>query len=381
MIRPKFAFICLLTALFTAEIAGAAISFTGAEPFTVSARPDSLATGDLNRDGRADVVAVSRRSDEMNVLIGSASTAQRFSSGIVLRFGTKLNAPVIVDMNQDSILDIVVPDQGQGTRGVWILLGRGDGTFGRPNLAQIGSQPAAVAVGDFDGVRGTDLAIADRQLDGVIIGLNDGQNPPGFNFLPRLPVGRGPEEIVAADFNGDGRTDLATLNLKGPIVKDVGLLIFERVTAGFPVFQQVQNFGVGENPFALKSGDFNDDGNDDLIMLNRLIAISDQAQVFLARGDGTLRAPVSFDIPCPFFTGGRFCRTIELAVGDFDQNNKPDLAVRFALCAALGAAEQVSCPRGPAEVRSGAAQLGPLDVEDPDLGRVEAKRPLERRQH
>jgi len=128
-------------------------------------------------------------------------------------------------------------------------------------------------------------------------------------------------------FNDDGQTDLATLNLKGPIVKDVGVLIFERVTAGFPVFKEVQNFGVGENPFALKAGDFNNDGNDDLIMLNRLLAASDQAQVFLAQGDGTLRAPVFFDIPCPFFTGGRFCRAQELGPGDFDDNDKLDLAI------------------------------------------------------
>lgn len=332
MSRAKFAFLCPLSVVLTAQVAGAAISFTGAEPFTVSARPDAVATGDLNGDGNTDVVAVSRRSDEMNVLLGSNSTASRFSTGTVLEFGRRLGAPVMADMNQDNQLDVVVPDYGQGTRGVWVLLGRGDGMFGRPTLHQIGSKPVAVAVGDFDGVRGNDLAIADFQLNGVILGLNDGENPPAFNFLPRLTVGQGPDEILTADLNGDGKLDIATLNLKGPVVKEIGVLLFQRVfeSAQLPVFDEVRTFGAGENPFSMEAGDFDNDGIDDLAMLNRVRAVSDQIQVFLSRGDGTLRAPIKVDVPCPYFTAGRFCTTQAMAAGDFDGNGKLDVAVTLA---------------------------------------------------
>lgn len=327
MSRPKLAFFCSLGVLLLAHVAIAAISFVGADPFTVSARPDSVATGDLNRDGFDDVVSVSRRSDEMNVLLGSATTSSRFASGTVLEFGRKLNAAAVADLNQDNIPDVVVPDEGQGTKGVWVLLGKGDGTFGRPNLFGIGSDPSAVAVADFDGVDGNDLAIADRQLNGVIIGLNDGENPPSFNFLPRIPAGQGPDEIVTADLNGDGHLDLVTLNQKGPIVKEVGVLLFARVSFGFPVFDEVQTYGVGENPFSLVSGDFNNDGNDDIAMLNNVSALPDEVNVLLANSNGTLQAPLSLDVPCPFFTGGRFCRTHAMATGDFDDNGKLDLAI------------------------------------------------------
>ena len=145
---PRYALVSLVTLLFTAKVAVAGINFIPAEPVTVSHPPGQFLTADLNRDGRADLIFISPHSGGMQVLLGSASSASRFTSvtsGSLRCFGKKLGVPSVGDLNGNGILDVVVPDEGRNQRGVWILLGLGDGTCAAPAFLAIGRNPRAVA--------------------------------------------------------------------------------------------------------------------------------------------------------------------------------------------------------------------------------------------
>jgi len=371
MSRSRSALFSLAVLLFSAQGATAAISFSSAEPYTVAARPEYMTIGDLNRDRRGDIVVVSPQSNEVNILLGDANSAQRFNPGTSLRFGKTLSQPTIGDLNADNNPDVVVPDEG--AKGVWILLGRGDGTFLPPFIVNVGRNPFAVAIANFDGIQNNDLAIADRRQDRVFIRLNDGQNPPRFAVGPELTVGDSPEAIAAVDVNKDGKADIITLNVGGPRVKDVSVLLFQRVAAGFPAFDTERRYLVGENPEAFNVADLNKDNVPDLVMLNRPSGTGNSnVDVLLADGTGQFFARPGLEVPCPFFTGGLFCRARALTVGDFDGNGNTDLAIaitdprRFSQTDAM----QVFAGRGDGGFVGGAVfSIGkaPTTVVSPDL--------------
>ena len=124
------------------------------------------------------------------------------------------------------------------------------------------------------------------------------------------PVGDRPLSIVAADFNGDGITDLAVANsLSG----DVSVLL----GYGEGTFQPARNFPAGPNPTFLALGDFNGDGKPDLAVANAR-PTSSIVSVLLGLGDGFFQPPLSF-------AAGN--NSSFLVAGDFNLDGKTDLAV------------------------------------------------------
>jgi len=322
--RKSFA---IAFALLVASSAHAAILFIEAEVgFAVSPQPDYLSVGDMNMDGLDDVIAISTQSDEVNVLLAAPDQPSGFRSVSVATFGSRLRRGAVADVSRDGKLDLVVPDQRQD--GVWVLRGDGQGRLLNPTFVSVGRNPFAVAIADFDGVRGADIAVTDTRLGNVTILLNDGGEPPRFTRGPIFAVGESPESIVVLDVNDDGDLDLVTLNVGGPRVKSISVLLFDQIRAGLPVFRPAENFGVGERPEALNVADLNNDGLADLIMLNRpRIGANSDVNIMLSRGDGVFDGPTEFEVACPFFTGSANCRSRALATGDFDNNGTVDLAV------------------------------------------------------
>ena len=74
----------------------------------------------------------------------------------------------------------------------------------------MGNGPGALVAGDFTGDGRTDLAVANFYANDVSVLLGNGDGT--FQNQMTVPGGDGPSAIVAGDFNGDGRTDLAVAN-------------------------------------------------------------------------------------------------------------------------------------------------------------------------
>jgi len=325
--RKSFVIAFAVTALLVAQTSHAAITFFEATlGFPVSPQPEDLFPADMNGDGLEDVVVVSRQSDAVNVLLSFPDQPARFSPVAVENFGSQLRRGAVADVTRDGRPDLVVPDQRQN--GVWVLVGDGQGRLTNPGFFPVGRSPFAVAIADFDGLRGADIAVTDQRLGNVTILLNDGGSPPRFSRGPIYAVGDTPETIIALDVNDDGRMDLVTLNEGGRRVKSISILVFQSMTAGLPVFGPAQNFGVGERPSAMKAIDLNNDGFDDLVMLNRATGdLNGEVNIMLSRGDGIFDGPTVFPVPCPFFTGGIVCRARTVALADFNNNGAVDIAV------------------------------------------------------
>ena len=91
---------------------------------------------------------------------------------------------------------------------VSVLLGNGNGSFQAPRHFASGNYPWAIGVGDFNGDKVPDLAVANDGSASVLLGNGDGT----FQAVRYFGAGSSPRSVAMGDFNGDGLQDLAVAN-------------------------------------------------------------------------------------------------------------------------------------------------------------------------
>jgi hypothetical protein len=210
--------------------------------------------------------------------------------------------------------------RARGLLGLEALEGRTLLSFAAPANYDTGSIGAvALAVGDFNGDGVPDLAathLTDPGSVGVLLGNGDGSfRPPRTTY----PTGRNASSVAAADLRGDGKLDLVLASRGFALVNDFGSVsVF--FGDGDGTFRAGGTYYPGYEPTAVVVADFNGDGIPDLAVANSnaFNRGSPSVSVLLGQGDGTFRQLADYDVgPHP----------ISLAVGDFNGDGRPDLAV------------------------------------------------------
>lgn len=229
--------------------------------------------------------------------------------------GTNTSDLASGDFNGDGFKDIVISNVFGSTHGTF--LGSSIGTFTNSfNSAAISYQPYNIAVADFDNNTKLDVAFTDnyntaRTAGGTGIGT--------FTVIPTSAFATGANlfDMIAADFNNDGRPDLATANNNGANIT-VALC---SITGTFGVST---NFAVGSFPYSLTSGDFNNDGNKD-IAVAKGTPITGSVSVLFGNGAGSFGAPVDYiagfkprSVKAADFNGDG---NLDLAIANYDSNN------------------------------------------------------------
>jgi hypothetical protein len=196
-------------------------SFRPRTDLAVGGTPITVAVGDFNGDGKLDVATAQQLTDTVSVLLGHGDGT--FARPLVFAASGQNFTPqsmALGDVNGDGKLDLVIKSVSfldSDAFQVGVLLGRGDGTFQAPLLAP--AQPDGsgdLALGDFNNDGRMDVAVAD-QLGAstgnlsVFFGNGDGSFQP-FLRLDLLTGGSDPEGVAAADLNGDGLVDLVAAN-------------------------------------------------------------------------------------------------------------------------------------------------------------------------
>jgi len=175
-----------------------------------------------------------------------------------------------------------------------------------------------VAVGDFNGDGALDLAVTNFNFASVSVLLGLGDGT--FADARRFGVGSDPDSVAVGDFNGDGVLDLAVANYgTPPRFLDGSVSVLLGNEDG--TFAAQRRFGVGSRPFSIAVGDFNGDGKPDLAVANSGTSPNypdSSISVLLGLGDGTFADERRFGVGS---------NPDSVAVGDFNGDGALDLAV------------------------------------------------------
>jgi hypothetical protein len=321
----------------------------GAQAFSLTPAPTSVASGDLNGDGHPDLVVTRVGSGSVSVLLSDGKGG--FSAGLGYPAGTTVSSALVGDFNGDGKLDVAVIDSATGS--VDVLFGNGDGTLGNAVVYAAIKSPIALASGSFTSSGKIDLAVASST--GLAVLLNDGAghfssaaavsissqplslaaadlrasghddlilaNQDGsatvllsdgvghFSAQAAIPVASGPlSSVLAADLNGDGNADLAITVANSNVVSVL-------LGHGDGTFQSGASYTVGNGPAKVIAADLTGDGFADLVSINQL---SNTFSVLLGNGDGSFRPSIDF-------VAGN--TPLAVVAGDFNADGHADLAI------------------------------------------------------
>jgi hypothetical protein len=256
-------------------------------------QPTSIRTADFNGDGHLDLA--SANSTQVSILLGTGNGG--FSSATNFPLGTSVSAIDTADFNSDGNIDLVFSSFYDNA--VTILFGDGAGAFGSP-LTHPVSFPSPPVTGDFNSDGNADVAMA-----GYRILYGDGAGH--FGEVVPVAAGVSVQKFVVADFNGDGRSDLAGIG-----VTDGGAVVLSLPTGGFGT---PLPFPVEFDAYvrmAPSPGDFDLDGKLDLAVLS-----GGYVSVLRGNGNGTFSS-----------AGNLFVAFLvsDVVTADFNADGRPDLA-------------------------------------------------------
>jgi hypothetical protein len=262
--------------------------------------------GEFNGDGRADVAVAGCYTSCSLHILWQDSAGALVDSGLSYTYVTAGESDMVVaDLNHDGQDDIVLGHPPDGL-GIGLFYQGSNGQFTASTYPAAYS-PEAVIAGDFDGDGRMDLATGSAGAIGIIL-----QDDSGSLLTPTYwsaPT-RGVEDMVAGDFNGDGRADVATSYWAYGLPAPPIALFYQNAAGGF---DGAIEMAVGEASGAdgLTAGEVNGDGLDDL-----LVQTVDGLWVFEQGSEGLPETPRHYD---------SFCNPSAIRVGDVSGDGLNDV--------------------------------------------------------
>ena len=233
-------------------------TFAAQKTFGAGPNTYGLAVADVNGDGKQDIAVVdnSLLAGSVGILLGNGNGT--FAAMQTVSSGTYPQSIAAGDVNGDGPADLVVARYAFNQ--VVVMLGNGNGTFKAPTNLNAGTGPASVAIAEVTGDTRQDLIVADTGSGniGVLVGNGNGT----FQGIRSTFAASRAFSLAVADVNADGKQDL-TVTSDNP-TGSVSVLL----SNGNGVFQAAQTFSVDANPVSVAVGDMTGDGRADIVAAN-----------------------------------------------------------------------------------------------------------------
>ncbi len=283
-------------------------TFQTQTPLPAGMNPVAIAAGDFNGDGHMDLAVANQTGNSVSIFLGKGDAT--FTGPVSVPTSVAPFSILSGDWNNDGKADLVVLAGTGSSDSVSLLISKGDGTFSTVTIVS-GQSIGGIALADFNGDGYLDIALTNPYTNTVSILFGNGVGiSSGASFVASNSFGTPPQSIVAGDFNGDGKIDIA-------VTETYFIAVYlgnGDGTFGTALIGGIPSFTA---PLSLAVADVNNDG-----LLDLAVVIPDYnvTLVLLGNGEGTFANRNDFTMPGSGGIGGS-------VVADFTGDGTPDVAI------------------------------------------------------
>lgn len=289
---------------------GGALAFGAATSFGTGTWPRCVVTGDVNGDGKLDLLTSNLASDSVSVLLNQTPDGgvAAFAAAVSYSVAPSPSSVAVADLSGDGKLDLVAT--GFQSK-VTVRLGQAGGVFGAPTNYAVGSEPKSAMVGDVNRDGRPDLIVANFNASSVsvLVGQGGGVFCPAVNSSAGTPAA--PTSTAVADVNLDGKLDIVVTNQSS---HKASVLLNQGPAFGPLSFGAPTTYPAVSQAISIDAGDFDSDGKLDLAIANSNV---DFVSVRRGVGGGLLGPATDYPVFTPEF----------VTKGDFNRDGKLDLVV------------------------------------------------------
>ena len=228
-----------------------------------NSQPQSVIVADFNHDNISDIAATSFGNDEVVIFYGYGNGSFIFSREYSTGCGSKPYSLTTVDLDNNKHLELVVVLWGSGD--IAVLTEYNAAQFTNQTTYPTGSalQPFSISVGDFNRDNQSDIVVANSGADSLSILFRSDSGT--FDTEKIYPIGPNfsPQYVITCDFNRDNQMDIVSVNSKNNSIS-----VITGEGNGTFAKQRVYSTGDNSNPYAVATGDLDNDNRMDFVVAN-----------------------------------------------------------------------------------------------------------------